>query len=152
MCCSPLGVAQHTTLGPKRLTHIIAVRAASLCSSPLSATARGVFVRGSIRRCLARALSTSATIGAETPSQLLLFLLAANLGGTSRGLIGLLCFLVGLLAMNTLMTASASGIFASSVARPQLQTAVSSLTAVYSFAVGTIFLFGLSDKLPALVR
>ena len=91
-------------------------------------------------------------LGAETPSQLLLFLLAANLGGTSRGLIGLLAFIAGLLVMNTLMTASASGIFAGSTARPRLQAAVTSLTAVYSFAVGTIFLFGLSDRLPALVR
>lgn len=91
-------------------------------------------------------------LGAETPSQLLLFLLAANLGGTSRGLIGLLAFIVGLLLMNTLMTASASGIFAGSHARPRLQAAVTSLTALYSFAVGTVFLFGLSDRLPALAR
>lgn len=91
-------------------------------------------------------------LGAETPSQLLLFLLAANLGGTSRGLIGLGCFLVGLLVMNTVMTASASGIFAGSTRRPKLQLTVTSLTAAYSFVVGAIFLFGLSDKLPALVR
>lgn len=91
-------------------------------------------------------------LGAETPSQLLLFLLAANLGGTSRGLIGLLAFIAGLLVMNTLMTASASGVFAGSIARPRLQAAVTSLAAVYSFAIGTIFLFGLSDHLPALVR
>jgi high-affinity nickel-transport protein len=91
-------------------------------------------------------------LGAETPSQLLLFLLAANLGGTSRGFLGLLCFIAGLLVMNTLMTASASGIFASSTRRPYLQTLITSLTAAYSLIIGTIFLFGVSDKLPALVR
>lgn len=91
-------------------------------------------------------------LGAETPSQLLLFLLAANLGGTSRGMIGLGAFIVGLLLMNTLMTASASGIFAGSKHRPRLQITVTSLTAAYSFIVGAIFLFGLSDKLPPLVR
>lgn len=91
-------------------------------------------------------------LGAETPSQLLLFLLAAHLGGTSRGVLGLVAFLVGLLAMNTLMTASASGLFASSTRRPGLQTLVTSLTAVYSFAVGSIFLFGLAEHLPALAR
>lgn len=91
-------------------------------------------------------------LGAETPSQLLLFLLAANLGGTSRGFFGLLCFIAGLLIMNTVMTAFASGIFASSTHRPRLQTFVTSLTAVYSFVVGTIFLLGISDRLPALVR
>src|SRR5439155_2412281 len=91
-------------------------------------------------------------LGAETPSQLLLFLLAANLGGTSRAFLGLLCFIAGLLTMNTLMTASASGIFASSKHRPRLQMLITSFTAVYSFIIGAIFLLGVSDKLPALVR
>lgn len=89
-------------------------------------------------------------MGAETPSQLLLFLLAANLGGTSLGFLGLFCFIVGLLVMNTLMTASASGIFAKSVDRPKVQTFVTSLAAVYSFVIGLVFLFGTSDKLPTL--
>ncbi|HEX7159132.1 MAG TPA: hypothetical protein VF214_08970, partial [Edaphobacter sp.] len=91
-------------------------------------------------------------LGAETPSQLLLFLLAANLGGTSRGFLGLVCFIGGLLIMNTLMTASASGIFASGRHRPHIQTFITSLTAAYSFIIGSIFLLGVSDKLPPLVR
>jgi high-affinity nickel-transport protein len=91
-------------------------------------------------------------LGAETPSQLLLFLLAANLGGSSRGFLGLLCFIAGLLLMNTLMTASASGIFLSSRQRPRLQALVTSLTAAYSFVIGTVFLLGVSDKLPPLLR
>lgn len=91
-------------------------------------------------------------LGAETPSQLLLFLLAANLGGTSRGFLGLLCFIAGLLLMNTLMTASASGVFLSSTHRPWLQMLITSLTAVYSFVIGTVFLLGVSDKLPPLLH
>jgi high-affinity nickel permease len=91
-------------------------------------------------------------LGAETPSQLLLFLLAANLGGTSRGFLGLCSFLVGLLLMNTMMTASASGIFAGSTERPRLRLVVTGLTAVYSFGIGIVFLFGISDRLPALTR
>jgi high-affinity nickel-transport protein len=91
-------------------------------------------------------------LGAETPSQLLLFLLAANLGGTSRGFLGLVSFLAGLLVMNTVMTASASGIVAGSRQRPWMQGAVASLTAVYSLVIGVVFLLGTSEKLPALVR
>lgn len=91
-------------------------------------------------------------LGAETPSQLLLFLLAANLGGPSRGVAGLGCFIAGLLIMNTLMTASASGLFLSSARRRWAQGAVTLLTAAYSGAIGTIFVFGASDRLPALVR
>jgi cytochrome c biogenesis protein CcdA len=50
-------------------------------------------------------------LGAETPSQLALFLLAANLGGIAKGIGGMAMFLTGLLVMNTLMTASACGLF-----------------------------------------
>ncbi len=91
-------------------------------------------------------------LGAETPSQLLLFLLAAQLGGTTEGLLGLLCFVLGLLAMNTLMTASAGGVFAGSSNLPRLQTIATSLAVAYSFIIGTLFLFGISDKLPALAH
>lgn len=48
---------------------------------------------------------------AETPSQLMIFLLAANLGGAALGMAGLGMFLAGLLVMNALMTASAAGVF-----------------------------------------
>jgi high-affinity nickel-transport protein len=91
-------------------------------------------------------------LGAETPTQLLLFLLATNLGGTARGFLGLVCFIAGLLLMNTVMTASASGIFAGSARRPRLQAFVTGLAAVYSLGVGLIFLSGTSDRLPALMH
>lgn len=89
-------------------------------------------------------------LGAETPSQLLLFLLAANLGGVAKGFLGLAMFVVGLLAMNTLMTASAAGLFGFSAKAPGFQTAVTALTAVYSLIVGTMFLTGWSSSLPPL--
>ncbi|MCL2661163.1 MAG: hypothetical protein FWD64_11700 [Acidobacteriaceae bacterium] len=90
-------------------------------------------------------------LGAETPTQLMFFLLAANLGGTSRGFLGMICFIAGLLLMNTFMTASASGIFASSKRRPYVQTVITSLTAAYSFVIGFVFLLGISDKLLRLI-
>jgi len=89
-------------------------------------------------------------LGAETPSQLLLFLLAANLGGVARGFLGLGVFLAGLIAMNTLMTASAVGLFGASAARPRLLRIVTACTAAYSLVVGLIFLFGSSSLLPPL--
>jgi high-affinity nickel-transport protein len=89
-------------------------------------------------------------LGAETPSQLLLFLLAANLGGVARGFLGLGVFLAGLVAMNTLMTAAAVGIFGASAARPRVMRFVTGLTAAYSVFVGAIFLFGSSVILPRL--
>jgi hypothetical protein len=89
-------------------------------------------------------------LGAETPSQLLLFLLAANLGGIVLGLLGLTLFLVGLLVMNTLMTASAVGIFGLSAAKPSVLRFVIGATAAYSVVVGGVFLFGVSSFLPQL--
>src|SRR5579864_7802721 len=89
-------------------------------------------------------------LGAETPTQILLFLMAANLGGIGLGLIGLLMFIFGLLLMNTLMCASAAGLFSAILARPKALQAVTLATSAYSIVVGAIFLLGLSTKLPSL--
>jgi high-affinity nickel permease len=87
-------------------------------------------------------------LGAETPSQLALFLLAANLGGVAKGIGGMAMFLAGLLVMNTLMTASACGLFHGSAPHPKVMRFFVGLTAVYSFVVGCIFLLGSSGRLP----
>jgi high-affinity nickel permease len=89
-------------------------------------------------------------LGAETPSQLALFLLAANLGGVGRGVAGMSMFLAGLLIMNTLMTASASGLFHGAAPHPKAMRVFVGLTAVYSFVVGWVFLLGAAGHLPAL--
>jgi hypothetical protein len=114
-------------------------------------------------------------LGAETPTQLLLFLLAANLGGTWAGLLGLAMFIVGLLLMNTLMCGLAAGLFSLDKVRGWAAPAAASqnpfsralarvltafsdhaqqglilLTSAYSIVVGAIFLFGAAEKLPSL--
>jgi high-affinity nickel permease len=89
-------------------------------------------------------------LGAETPSQLMLFLLAASLGGTAHGFMGLLAFALGLVLMNTLMTASLGGIFGAGVHRPVLYRWAAVAGAIYSFVIGVIFLLGSSDRLPSL--
>lgn len=89
-------------------------------------------------------------LGAETPTQILLFLMAANLGGTAAGLLGLLMFMLGLLIMNTLMCAAAAGIFSATLARPNALRAVTLLTSAYSIIVGSIFLWGSAARLPSL--
>jgi high-affinity nickel-transport protein len=89
-------------------------------------------------------------LGAETPSQLMIFLLAANLGGISKGFLGLIMFIAGLLVMNTIMTGLAVGLFGVSSRIPRFQFVVTALTAIYSLAVGMFFLFGSSSVLPSL--
>jgi high-affinity nickel-transport protein len=88
--------------------------------------------------------------GAETPSQLMIFLLAANLGGIGKGFLGLTMFIAGLLVMNTAMTGAAVGLFGSDSGLPRFQYLVTALTAIYSLAVGTFFLLGSSRLLPPL--
>ena len=87
-------------------------------------------------------------LGAETPSQLMIFLLAAKLGGISKGFLGLAMFIAGLLVMNTIMTAVAVGLFGVSSRLPRFKFVVTALTAIYSLAVGAFFLFGSSGLLP----
>lgn len=89
-------------------------------------------------------------IGAETPSQLALFFLTANLGGTSRGMLGLTAFALGLVAMNALMTASMGGAFHATGRHPRFYHVVAWTGAIYSCGIGLIFLLGISDKLPVL--
>jgi High-affinity nickel-transport protein len=86
-------------------------------------------------------------LGAETPSQLALFLLAANLGGAGKGFMGLGVFLAGLLMMNTLMTASAAGVFTVGRSWSGWTTVITGLTAVYSFCIGVLFLLGYASVL-----
>lgn len=89
-------------------------------------------------------------VGAETPSQLALFFLTANLGGTSRGMLGLAAFAAGLVAMNALMTASLGGAFSAGGHRPHFYNAIAWTGAAYSCIIGIIFLLGASGSLPAL--
>ena len=58
-------------------------------------------------------------------------------------------FSVGLVAMNALMTACIGGAFRTSGQRPRLRL-IAWTGAIYSFAIGLIFLFGISDHLPSL--
>ncbi|HEX8812693.1 MAG TPA: hypothetical protein VF742_11950 [Terracidiphilus sp.] len=89
-------------------------------------------------------------VGAETPSQLALFFLTASLGGTARGLLGLAAFAAGLVAMNALMTASLGGAFKAGDGHAGFYRLIAWTGAAYSCVIGTIFLFGLSEKLPPL--
>ena len=89
-------------------------------------------------------------LGAETPTQLMLFLLTASLGGTTLGLLGLLAFGLGLVVMNTIMTAALSGIFGTGKAHPDFYRIIAAAGAVYSLAIGFIFLFGASERLPSI--
>ncbi|HEX9313410.1 MAG TPA: hypothetical protein VGA30_11390 [Actinomycetota bacterium] len=88
-------------------------------------------------------------IGAETPTQVLVFLAAAGAGGTGVGMIVLGTFVVGLLASNSLITLGSAFGFLRASRNFRIYVTVAILTAAFSLAIGTIFLLK-TTLLPAL--
>jgi high-affinity nickel-transport protein len=89
-------------------------------------------------------------IGAETPTQVLIFLAAAGAGGKGVGLLLLVCFLVGLLSSNSLIALAGTFGFLGASRSFRLYATVSVLTATFSLVIGTLFLLGYSIILPAM--
>jgi hypothetical protein len=89
-------------------------------------------------------------IGAETPTQLLIFLAVAGAGGKGAGVLLLLCFLVGLLSSNTLVALAGTFGFLGAANNFRLYAAVSVVTAAFSLCIGTLFVFGQGTVLPVL--
>jgi hypothetical protein len=87
-------------------------------------------------------------IGAETPTQILVFLAAAEVSGTAGGIALLLCFVAGLLASNTAIALVAVKGYVSAERNFRVYAAVALANAAVSFFVGTWFLAG--RELPAL--
>ena len=90
-------------------------------------------------------------IGAETPTQVLVFLAAANAGGTLAGLSVLVAFLVGLTLANSAITLGAAYGFLAAGHRQWAYTGLAGVTAVVSLIVGTLLVFGQDSFLPALL-
>jgi high-affinity nickel-transport protein len=101
-------------------------------------------------RLTAGAVGALHGIGAETPTQILVFLAAARAGGTAIGVALLLCFVVGLLASNTVVALTATFGFLRASRNFALYATVSVLTAAFSLVVGVLLLTGHAPLLPAL--
>ena len=89
-------------------------------------------------------------VGAETPTQVVIFLTAAGAGGPLAGVLILVVFLVGLLSSNTLITFGSAFGFVTASKNWNLYVTVAILTATASLVVGTLFLLGKGAVLPAL--
>jgi high-affinity nickel-transport protein len=89
-------------------------------------------------------------VGAETPTQVLIFLTAAGAGGKGVGLVVLACFLIGLLSSNSLIALAGTFGFLGVSKSFRLYATVSVLTATFSLVIGAIFLLGHSTVLPAM--
>lgn len=89
-------------------------------------------------------------VGAETPTQILLFAAAAEAGGRGAALGILLAFVLGLLCSNT----GLSGLFVAGYLRARslrpAQMAFGAVSGAFSVGVGVVLLSGHSAVLPAL--
>jgi hypothetical protein len=88
-------------------------------------------------------------IGAETPTQILIFVAAAGSGGTAAGVAVLLAFIVGLILANSLITIGSALGFLSASQNFVVYATVGMVTAVLSLILGVIFLTGTERILPA---
>ena len=89
-------------------------------------------------------------IGAETPTQVLIFLTAVTQGGKGAGEAVLLTFLVGLLASNTMITLGSTYGFLRASQNWKIYVTVAILTGTFSLIIGLLFLSGEGRILPAL--
>ena len=90
-------------------------------------------------------------VGAETPTQVLLFAAAANASGrpTSIALLG--CFVVGLLVSNTVVAAASTFGLRRLLAHRYVGLGLAVVTATFSLVVGSLLLSGHSAALPPIL-
>ena len=89
-------------------------------------------------------------VGAETPTQVLIFLAAAGAGGRAVGIAVLATFLAGLLVSNSLIALAGTFGFVGAQRNWRLYVGISIATATFSLVIGTLFLLGRGTALPAL--
>ena len=87
-------------------------------------------------------------VGAETPTQVLIFATAAGAGGKAAGVLVLVCFLVGLLASNTLVSVASTFGFVNATRNWKLYATLSVVTGAFSIVIGDAVPVG-PRQLPA---
>jgi cytochrome c biogenesis protein CcdA len=87
-------------------------------------------------------------IGFETPTQALVFVTAAGAGSRAGGLLVLACFLLGLLAANTVVALASTFGLTGASSRARLYTVASLVAAAASLALGLLYVFGKGDVMP----
>lgn len=89
-------------------------------------------------------------IGAETPTQVLLFVTAAGVGKGFTGILLLFTFVFGLVISNTLISVLSILGFAKAKKDSNLYIGLGLITAIFSIVVGLLFLFQKGKVLPVI--
>lgn len=88
-------------------------------------------------------------VGAETPSQVVLFTSAAGVTGALGGVGVLAAFVIGLFLGNTILVAVSSAGFSQGKRLPGIYLVLAAATAVVSIGVGLVYVLNRPDLLPA---
>ncbi len=91
-------------------------------------------------------------VGAETPTQLLLFIAATGAGGKFFGSMLVITFVLGLVISNSIITLVSILGIVNIKQGSLLYLFLAGVTAVFSIAVGCIFLFGQASMLPNILN
>jgi high-affinity nickel-transport protein len=89
-------------------------------------------------------------VGAETPTQILLLVTAAGVGGSFAGLVLLGGFIAGLLVSNSAVAAATAVGFAQGRRAPAIYLTLALVSGIASFAMGLLYVAGRADLLPSL--
>ncbi|MDI3326961.1 MAG: hypothetical protein QJR06_00240 [Alicyclobacillaceae bacterium] len=89
-------------------------------------------------------------IGAETPSQLMLFAATAGLGSTPLGALAVTAFAAGMGLTHLLLAGVVTLGYARWIQSRRVSLALMTATSAYSVIMGCIYLGGLAGRLPAL--
>ncbi len=90
-------------------------------------------------------------IGAETPTQLVVFTAAAHAGGRVASIALLVCFVIGLLVANTVVAVVGTVGSRRLLQHRAVATTLAVVTAGFSLTVGTLLLAGQSAALPTIL-
>ena len=89
-------------------------------------------------------------VGAETPTQVALFLAAAGAGGKGAGVVLLGFFLAGLVTSNTAIAVASTFGFLGASTNFMVYAALSVAIAAFSLVLGSLLLFSQGDVLPTI--
>ncbi len=90
-------------------------------------------------------------VGAETPTQVLLFVAAAGVTGKLGGFLMLFAFVVGLLISNTAIAIAGTLGFKGADRNFGVYATIAVVTATVSLALGLLFVFGEGEAMPAIL-
>ncbi|HVF75836.1 MAG TPA: hypothetical protein VM938_12370 [Acidimicrobiales bacterium] len=88
-------------------------------------------------------------VGAETPTQVVLFVTAAGVAGAAGGVAMLVAFVIGLVATNTAIALASTFGFLHAERHWRIYVAVAVVTGAASLVLGTLFVLGQESLLPA---